>query len=875
MKRILKKGMMFIAMLAIFSVANTQNAFGQTQALKGFTDNLEDTTKKVSNFKIINGGDAKTFEYSFEYGNKEPRCVMIEYSDDAHDDWLILPKVAIVDGSKLIFWYKGNEPSVPEKFDVKLSKTTNEVAAFDTTLNKDVTTTGVYQKYEYDLSAYKGKDVYLGIHTTTKDKYQLVLDDFEVTYPYDNDLTVSKIEGISEFIQPNIDITPKVVISNVGKQQVVSYSVTLEGTKSGAATSFYNETVSVTDTLAAKGTKEVEFPTWRTDEGDYTFKAIVNLASDENKNNDTLIIDGIKVKQTNFVYTHIVTQNAAFSEGVGRFDLLTPSKLDKIRDIKSNDPIVYGSACANGVWYGAAMYNTFDGTKHHFCKIDFETGEQTIIDALPALLTSMTYDYDTEQMFGIESDSVLVKIDIHTGKIDSVGYLAKKIHAFACNLEGKLFGIDTGGDLFAINKENATLEKIASTGQTKLESLQGASFDHNTGKLYWVAWSEFTRGTLFEVNTSDATLTKIDTIQSLAKISDIVFNFSLKKYAIQFAVKSGNDAVEGAIIKIKGRTITTDNLGVGNIDLPKGTYHYIVVKDGFANYSGTFEVLDKNVSVDVALVAGDAEWEVSFEAKDEDGKPINAVNVVLEEKSNTTNTQGRVIILSKNGTDIPYSLKKEGYNDVTGKVTVNSKDTLIKITMTEDPQSKFVLSVSEHNFEKIKLDSVSNFEIIANNKSKNPLSISKVEIKGENAAEFKTSLKKDTTIKANGELKFEVIFGPKTKGNKVAILEITASSSTEPYQINLSGEGISGTGIKAKESESISVKIYPSVVEDGFVVELKDSHLNSGLEISNLAGKKVYVKKLISNKEYINISHLPSGFYIVSVNKNTVKIFKK
>lgn len=875
MKRNFKKGMLFLAMFAIFSVANTQNAFGQTPALKGFTDNLEDTVRKLGNFKVINGGDAKTFKYGQEYGNKEPGCAMIEYSDDAHDDWLILPKVAIVEGSKLIFWYKGTEPDVPEEFAVKLSESGNDSADFKITLSEKIVTQFAYQKYEYDLSTYKGKDVYLGIHITTRDKYVLVLDDFEVTYPYAKDLAVKSMVGIKEFVEPNIDLIPKVVISNVGREQIASYSVTLEGTKSGAATSIYNETVSITEALAAAGTKEVAFPAWRTDEGDYTFKAIVSFDADEDKSNDTLVMEGIKVKETNFVYTHIITQNAAFSEGVARFNLKEPSKLYKIKDIGTNDPIVYGSACAYGVWYGAAMYTTFDGTKFQFSKIDFKTGEQTKISDLPALLTSMTYDYDTEQMFGIDSDSVLVKIDIHTGKIDSLGYLAKKIHAFACNLEGKLFGIDTGGDLFAINKENATLEKIASTGQTKLESLQGASFDHKTGKLYWVAWAEYTRGTLFEVNTSDAKLTKIDSIQSLAKISDIVFNFNLKKHTAQFTVKSGETAVEGATIKIKGRTITTNNLGVATIELPNGTYYYTTVKEGFVNNSGSFEVLDKNVSVDVALVAGEAEWEVSFEAKDEEGKPINAVNVMLKEQTTTTNAQGRVIILSKNGTDIPYSLKKEGYNDVTGKVTVNSKDTLIKITMTEDPQSKFALSVSEHNFGKVKLDSLLAFEITANNKGKNPISISQVELKGKDAAEFKTSLKKDTTINANDAMKFTVTFSPKTEGEKTAVLEITASSSTTPYKIALSAEGIPGTGIKAQASKHISVNIYPSVVEDGFVVELKDRHLNTALEISDLTGKKVYVKKLVANKEYINISHLPSGVYIVNVNKEIVKIFKK
>ncbi len=81
-------------------------------------------------------------------------------------------------------------------------------------------------------------------------------------------------------------------------------------------------------------------------------------------------------------------------------------------------------------------------------------------------------------------------------------------------------------------------------------------------------------------------------------------------------------------------------------------------------------------------------------------------------------------------------------------------------------------------------------------------------------------------------------------------------------------------------TNDISVKanfaIYPTIVENGFTVELNQKSANDlTVEIYNLLGVKMISQKVNSNRTYINVADLAEGVYIVKINDQTSKILKK
>lgn len=100
-----------------------------------------------------------------------------------NDDWNITPQLTIGDNYEVSFYATGgNALYSAEKFQVFVS--TGEAVVADMVSVSDVITTPAntveWVKYTYDLSAYAGDDVYVGIHVTSHDQFFLCVDDFYV-----------------------------------------------------------------------------------------------------------------------------------------------------------------------------------------------------------------------------------------------------------------------------------------------------------------------------------------------------------------------------------------------------------------------------------------------------------------------------------------------------------------------------------------------------------------------------------------------------------------------------------------------------------------------------------------------------------------------
>jgi hypothetical protein len=75
------------------------------------------------------------------------------------------------------FWARNRSVSYIDRFNVKLSTTTNAVASFTTTLASNVGPGAAYSQYSYNLSSYIGQDIYLAIQAISTDMWELYIDD--------------------------------------------------------------------------------------------------------------------------------------------------------------------------------------------------------------------------------------------------------------------------------------------------------------------------------------------------------------------------------------------------------------------------------------------------------------------------------------------------------------------------------------------------------------------------------------------------------------------------------------------------------------------------------------------------------------------------
>ena len=102
------------------------------------------------------------------------------------DNWAITPKITVdqYGTTVLTFWMVSQQEEYPEKVDVYISETGNTVADFN--LSEPVVsipqTNATYTQYTIPLTAYAGKDVYVGFrHHDVTDKFIVNLDDVVVT----------------------------------------------------------------------------------------------------------------------------------------------------------------------------------------------------------------------------------------------------------------------------------------------------------------------------------------------------------------------------------------------------------------------------------------------------------------------------------------------------------------------------------------------------------------------------------------------------------------------------------------------------------------------------------------------------------------------
>jgi uncharacterized membrane protein len=134
---------------------------------------------------------------------------------------------------------------------------------------------------------------------------------------------------------------------------------------------------------------------------------------------------------------------------------------------------------------------------------------------------------------------------------------------------------------------------------------------------------------------------------------------------------SEGGTVEGANISIGNNAVITNDNGQAIIQLANGQYEYIVSASGYIPVEGMFVVLNGSVSIDVQMVL--APYTVTFHVTDEKGGVVPYANVMMDDRTTTTNLQGVASLLARNG-NYPYTIEKLGYDEYSGSVVVDGRD---------------------------------------------------------------------------------------------------------------------------------------------------------------------------------------------------------
>jgi len=151
-----------------------------------FTESFEGTGTPAG-WTVINQGSAPTWEFTVPNGgaaNSGTQVAQISFGDIAHDDYLITPQFTVTaDLSDRLTLFSRNRGSgsLADEFNILISTTGNAATDFTETLAGPlVPIINVYTRYQYELSAYEGQDIYIAIQAISTDKFRLFIDDVTV-----------------------------------------------------------------------------------------------------------------------------------------------------------------------------------------------------------------------------------------------------------------------------------------------------------------------------------------------------------------------------------------------------------------------------------------------------------------------------------------------------------------------------------------------------------------------------------------------------------------------------------------------------------------------------------------------------------------------
>lgn len=200
--------------------------------------------------------------------------------------------------------------------------------------------------------------------------------------------------------------------------------------------------------------------------------------------------------------------------GIYNFPASDPFELNLVKQGTSSMDVNGGGVYVDGRYYFINWFDTGGSMFAYYCIYDTYSWERISskrVD-ITSIATDLTYSPVDESIYGCFINSskdgyIFGRMRISDGSVNGIANLPNPLFFVAANAQGEIYGVDTAGYLYRIDRETGAQTQIGFTGILPRNS-QSATFDMKTGRLYWAACSETAWG-LYEVNTATAATTLI------------------------------------------------------------------------------------------------------------------------------------------------------------------------------------------------------------------------------------------------------------------------------------------------------------------------------------------------------------------------------
>ena len=165
-----------------------------------------------------------------------------------NDDWLISPKIAMGQNGLIRFWVKSYTSTYGlERYQVGVSTTNTNPSSFT------IISPGSYleapadawQQKQFDLSAYAGQDIYVGIQCVSDDAFILMIDDIEIV---SQSLSTSTLTGkVTDAVNGNPVANALVSVAGMSDTTDVNGNYVINNIPYGALNANFNASVTSGD----------------------------------------------------------------------------------------------------------------------------------------------------------------------------------------------------------------------------------------------------------------------------------------------------------------------------------------------------------------------------------------------------------------------------------------------------------------------------------------------------------------------------------------------------------------------------------------------------------------------------------------------------
>jgi hypothetical protein len=427
-------------------------------------------------------------------------------------------------------------------------------------------------------------------------------DSFNLNYWYIDDIILSEAlsfdASVSVVMIPGLipagnSVTPGTIVKNLGSQ-TITFDVSFEIMQ--ASTPIYTAVQSVTN-LPPMESLTLSFDSWVAIAGSYTAQVTTNLTGDENPANDILtknveVVEGAVAKKPLFeVFTSSTCSPCAQANPI--IDAVFAANPDEFSLIKyqmdwpgSGDPYYTEQGGIRKDYYGVSYVPDF------YCngvQDDPFVFDQAVFDSYAEQITAMTIELTTS----IDEDYVV-----------NAEATINPVANYPAGLKAHIVVV-----------ERVTVANVGSNGETEFHNVMMVMIPDavgtalgalNSGVPVTINGSYDMSQTFMEQPNDLAVVVFVqdDTDKSIIQSEILDVGGSFATFNVTFNVSdSDGNPVDGAEIFLEGngsKTTNSEGQAVYNGVFP-GSFNYDVSKAGLEPASGSFDVTDQDVTVNVVM----------------------------------------------------------------------------------------------------------------------------------------------------------------------------------------------------------------------------------------------------------------------------------